>query len=215
MRPGLAPARALLAFALAALALPGGAASLQAQPPQAQGPPVFGTGVELVRLDVVALDKGGRPVTGLSRGDFAVEEEGRLQTVESFEPVVVRGGRPASPDEPPRLTGARLRAPSEGRCLLFFVDDIHVAPPTMARVSEALHRFLETDVREGDWITVVAPEEQLWWTARNAWEYSQLATVVGRLVGQGKGDSAGDWAVLHAVEYGKEGVGGMSAALGP
>ncbi len=207
---------ALVAFALGALALPRGAAPQQAQAsPQAQAPPVFGTGVELVRLDVVVLDKEGRPVTGLSRGDFAVGEEGRPQAIESFEPVIVRGGRPASPDEPPRLTGARLRAPSEGRCLLFFVDDIHVAPPTMARVSEALRRFLETDVREGDWITVVAPEEQLWWTARNAWEYRQLAAVVGRLVGQGKGDSAGDWAVLHAVEYGKEGVGGMSAALGP
>jgi VWFA-related protein len=152
-------------------------------------------------------------VTGLAREDFVVEEGGRPQAVESFEPVAVRGGRPVSPDEPPRLTGARLRAPSEGRCLLFLVDDIHVAPPTMARVSEALRRFLEKDVREGDWVTVVAPQAQLWWTARNAWEYRQLATVVGRLVGQGKGDSAGDWAVLHAVEYGKEGIGGMSAAL--
>ena len=133
-------------------------------------------------------------MTGLSRGDFVVEEEGRPQTVESFEPVIVRGGRPATPDEPPRLTGARLRAPSEGRCLLIFVDDIHVSNPTMERVRTSLRRFLETDVREGDWVTVVAPEQQLWWTARNAWEYRQLAGVVGRLVGQGAGDSYGDWA---------------------
>ena len=211
---GPRPTGTLVAFALAALAVPRGAAQAQPQvPPQA--PPVFGTGVELVRLDVVVLDKDGRPLTGLTREDFAVEEEGRPQTIESFEPVVVRGGRPSTRDEPARLTGARLRAPSEGRCLLFFVDDIHVAPPTMARVREALRRFLETDVREGDWVTVVAPKEQLWWTARNVWEYRQLAAVVGRLVGQGEGDSAGDWAVLHAVEYGKEGVGGMSAALGP
>jgi VWFA-related protein len=178
-------------------------------------PPVFGVAVDLVRLDVVVLDEDGRPVTGLSREDFVVEEEGRRQAVESFEPVIVRGDRPVTPDEAPRLTGARLRAPSEGRCLLFFVDDVHVAPPAMERVRAALRRFLDADVREGDWVTVVAPEQQLWWTARNAWEYRQLAAVVSRLVGQGKGDSAGDWAVLHAVEYGKEGIGGMSAALGP
>ena len=98
-----------------------------------------------------------------------VQEEGRRQTVESFEPVIVRGGRPAARDEPPRLTGARLRAPSEGRCLLIFIDDIHVSPPTMERVRVSLRRFLEMDVREGDWVTVVAPEQQLWWTARNAW----------------------------------------------
>ena len=64
----------------------------------------------------------------------------------------------------------------------------------MERVRTSLRRFLETDVREGDWVTVVAPEQQLWWTARNAWEYRQLAGVVGRLVGQGAGDSYGDWA---------------------
>jgi len=220
MRLGLSPSGALLAVAFSALALPRGATpqpTRTAQQAQAtpQAPPVFGTGVDLVRLDVVVLDKEGRPLSGLSREDFRVEEQGRSQTIGSFEPVVVRGGRPPSADEPPRLTGARLRAPSEGRCVLFFVDDVHVAPPTMARVSEALRRFLDSDVREGDWVTVVAPEEQLWWTARNAWEYRQLAAVVGRLVGQGKGDSAGDWAVLHAVEYGKEGVGGTSAALGP
>jgi VWFA-related protein len=166
-----------------------------------------------VRLDVVVLDKDGRPVTGLAREDFSVEEEGRPQAVESFEPVIVRGGRPATPDEPPRLTGARLRAPSEGRCLLFFVDDIHVSPPAMARVQTALRHFLETDVREGDWVTVVAPQQQLWWTARNAWEYGQLAGVVGRLVGQGLGDRYGDWARVHALEYGQEGIGGMSAAV--
>ncbi len=195
-------------WALALAALPSGGASQQAPTP-----PVFGVAVDLVRLDVVVLDEGGRPVTGLTREDFVVEEEGRHQTVESFEPVVVRGSRPATRDEPPRLTGARLRAPSEGRCLLFFVDDIHVSPPTMARVQSALRHFLETDVREGDWVTVVAPRQQLWWTARNAWEYGHLAGVVSRLVGQGVGDSYGDWARVHALEYGREGIGGMSAAV--
>ena len=53
-------------------------------------------------------------------------------------------------------------------------------------------------------------EQQLWWTARNAWEYGQLAGVVARLVGQGIGDSYGDWATVRALEYGREGIGGMS-----
>ncbi len=227
MRLGPFPSGALVAAAIAASALPRGAAPQQATPPAqatAQAPPVFGTGVELVRLDVVVLDKEGQPVTGLSREEFRVEEQGRPQAIESFEPVVVRGGRPASPDEPPKLTGARLRAPSEGRCLLFFVDDIHVAPPAMERVCEALRRFLKSDVREGDWVTVVAPEEQLWWTARNAWEYRQLAAVVGRLVGQGRGDTAGDWAAVRSLEYGLPGLdssaglvmaGGTGQSAGP
>ena len=175
--------------------------------------PVFPAAVDLVRLDVVVLDEGGRPVTGLSREDFVVEEDGRRQAVESFEPVAVRGGRPASQDGPPRLTGARLRAPSEGRCLLLFVDDTHIAQPTMERVRTSVRHFLETDVREGDWVTVVAPEQQLWWTARNAWEYRQLAAVVDRLVGQGRGDTAGDWATVRALEYGTPGLDASSGLV--
>lgn len=201
------------AVALASLLLAASDGHGQAPPQAPLPPPVFGAAVELVRLDVVVLGKDGRPVTGLSREDFVVEEEGRRQTVESFEPVVVRGGRPATLDEPPRLSGARLRAPSEGRCLLIFVDDIHVSPPTMERLRVSLRRFLETDVREGDWVTVVAPEQQLWWTARNAWEYRQLAGVVGRLTGQGRGDTAGDWAAVHALEYGLPGLDASSGMV--
>ncbi|HUL79490.1 MAG TPA: VWA domain-containing protein [Vicinamibacteria bacterium] len=203
------PASALALATLAALATAGTSPAVGA----GQQPPVFGTAVELVRLDVVVLDKDGRPVTGLSRDDFVVEEEGRLQRVDSFEPVVVAAARPRTPDEPPRLTGARLRAPSEGRCFLLFVDDVHLAPPTMERVRVSLRRFLETDVREGDWVTLVAPEQELWWTARSAWEYRQLAAVVGRLAGQGRGDDYGDWVAVRAVEYGLPPVGGRSAVM--
>ena len=182
-------------------------------PPDGQTP-VFGAAVELVRIDVVVLDQDGRPVTGLTRDDFAVEEEGRPQAITSFEPVVVRGARPLPADEPPRLGAARLRAPSEGRCVLLLVDDIHLSPPVAERVRQALRKFLETDVREGDWVTVVAPWQQLWWTARNGWEYRQLASVVSRISGQGSADSYHDFMVVRTVEYGQMGmVGGQSPAV--
>jgi VWFA-related protein len=193
------------AITLSLLAAPG-----LAQAPPA--PPVFGVAVELVRLDVIVLDREGRPVTGLRREDFVVEEDDRPQAIESFEPVVVRASRPPVL-EPPRLSANRLRAPSEGRCVLLFVDDVHVAPANMAGVRRAIRRFLETDVREGDWVTLVAAKQQLWWTGRSAWEHRQLASVAERLVGQGRGDSYGDWARVRAVEFGQEGIGGQSRAV--
>ncbi|HUP23985.1 MAG TPA: VWA domain-containing protein [Thermoanaerobaculia bacterium] len=42
-------------------------------------------GVELVELYLVALDRNGTPVHGLDRDDFKVFEEGKEQTVESFQ----------------------------------------------------------------------------------------------------------------------------------
>jgi VWFA-related protein len=183
-------------------------------PVTAPGQPlVFGTGVELVRLDALVLDGSGRPVTGLTQGDFEIEESGRVQTITSFEPVVVRAARPAVAAEPPRLSAARLRAPSEGRSLLLYFDDVHVRQSSIERVRQALRRFLERDLREGDLVTLVAPEQEAWWTARNAWEYRQLAGVVERLKGQGGGDTYGDWEALRALEAGLPGATGGRAVM--
>jgi VWFA-related protein len=205
MRLGSATAFVLIGLAL--FAPPRGRAA-----PQVPPPPVFGTGVDVVRLDVLVLDEDGRPVTGLSREDFEIEEGGRPQPITSFEPVVVGAGRPARP-EPQRIGSARLRAPSEGRCVFLYVDDLHVNPTSMPRIREAIRRFLENDVREGDWVTLVAPEQELWWTARNGWEYRELATVAGRLTGQGGGDTHQDWAMVTALEEQRPGVGGGRAVM--
>lgn len=43
-----------------------------------QTPPTFPAGVELVRIDVVVLERNGRPVTGLSAADFEIIENGNL-----------------------------------------------------------------------------------------------------------------------------------------
>lgn len=190
---------------------PGGGAQAPTSPPQPAAQ--FGAAVELVRLDVLVLDKNDSPVTGLTAADFEVDDGGRPQAITSFEPVVVRGTRTTPATEPPRLDAARLRTPSEGRCILLFVDDVHLSPPVAEGVRQALQRFLASDVREGDWVTLVAPFQQLWWTARNAWEYRQLAAVIGQVKGHGNGDSYGDWAAVRAAEYGQMGTGGESAAL--
>ena len=180
--------------------------------PAGQATPVFGAAVELVRIDAVVVDRDGRPVTGLTAADFDVSDGGRPQAITSFEPVVVRGPQPAAAVEPPRLGTARLRAPSEGRCVLLFVDDIHISPPAAENVRQSLRRFLETDVREGDWVTVFAPVQQLWWTARNGWEYRQLAQALAQVRGHAIADGFGDWAIVRADEYGLVGGGPAASA---
>jgi VWFA-related protein len=183
-----------------------GSPQAPAKPAASQPTPVFGAAVELVRIDALVLDKDGRPVTGLTQADFEVEEGGQPQAITSFEPVVVSGTRPAPVVEPPRLSAGRLRSPTEGRCLVLYFDDVHVRQASIERVRQALRRFIERDLREGDWVTVVAPEQEVWWTARNAWEYRQLSAVIERLKGQGSGDSYGDWQAVRALESGLSGA---------
>jgi VWFA-related protein len=168
-----------------------------------QQPPVFRAESELVRLDVVVLDADGRPVTGLERDDFTVEEDGRPQVVESFEPVVMQA-RPAVEPEAPRLSFGRIRPPSEGRSFFVFFDSTHVTASASEAVRVSLRRFVATELREGDWFTVTAPEQGIWWTARSAWEYEQLAAVIGRLQGEYVRDplrvGMSDWRAMAIVE---------------
>jgi Ca-activated chloride channel family protein len=54
------------------------------RPPNPQVP-TFRAGVNAVLVDVVVIDKDGQPVSGLSREDFQIFEDGVLQTVATFD----------------------------------------------------------------------------------------------------------------------------------
>ena len=46
--------------------------------------PTFRSGVDLVEVYVTVLDAGGAPVTGLTRDDFVLLEDGESQTIQTF-----------------------------------------------------------------------------------------------------------------------------------
>ena len=79
------------------LLLAAGVASAQ-EPPKL---PTFPSQVELITVDAVVVDADGRPVPGLTKDDFVVKEDGRVQEIASFEPFVQE---PAdAPAEPPAV----------------------------------------------------------------------------------------------------------------
>jgi VWFA-related protein len=61
------------------------AASPQAQTPQANSVPTVKTKARLVLVDVVVTNNKGEPVPGLKKEDFEVSEDGKPQTVSTFE----------------------------------------------------------------------------------------------------------------------------------
>ena len=176
-------------------------------PVAAQEPamPVFGVELDIVRLDVVVLDDDGTPVTGLVAGDFEIVEDGEPRDVVSFEPVVVRS-RPGAGDDASRISANRLRSPAEGRSIVVLFDDIHVTPVVSEYVRDALVRFIEEDLRDGDWLTVLSPGQGLRWTGRTTWEHQQMVPFVRRLQGQLVRDPTAtgisDWEAVRTNEYG-------------
>src|SRR5579871_6172663 len=51
------------------------------QQPQPQRPPIFRANIDVVRVDVLAVDNG-KPIAGLTPADFEVRDNGVLQTVD-------------------------------------------------------------------------------------------------------------------------------------
>lgn len=182
--------------------------SLDGSDLQSQAPPTFHSDTEVVRLDVVVLDGRGQPVTGLTASDFVVEESGKPRSITSFEPIVVQVPTAQESSDslvpPPPYGVPRVLNPEEGRCVLIFFDDVHLTSPTDGWLAPRVQAFLARELRDGDWLTLVAPHSGIWWTARTTWEYRQVPAVIARVRGQlvrdpfRKGMSEVD--AMHAVE---------------
>jgi len=169
--------------------------------------PTFPSDVELVRIDVVVLDKNGQPVTGLTAADFEVTEGGKAHEIASFEPVVVRvPAAPTGSASPPAVSGSMAPTPEENRYFLIFFDDVHVSASATTNVRTQLAQFVDRETHEGDWVTIVSPLAGLRWTARTAYERRQLPAVIQSLKGQlvrnvHRADPSA-FAAMQASEYG-------------
>ncbi len=56
--------------------------------PMPDSTPTFKSNSRLVVVDVVVIGKDGNPIAGLDKGDFTILEDGKVQTLQAFEPHV-------------------------------------------------------------------------------------------------------------------------------
>ena len=96
----------------------------------AQQPPVFKAGINLVEVDAVVDDGKGHPVRGLAQTDFAIREDGKPVTIESFAELDADGAATAA----------------DARFVVLLLDD-WTPPNTTVNVQRIAHRFIE---RMGD-----------------------------------------------------------------
>ena len=140
-------------------------ASGSAQAPQAPGPkpqaPIFRAGIELVTVDVTALDSNGRQVTDLTTADFQVEIDGDRRQVTSAEyvrsadPLRVIGAKPkiAAPDE--TFSSSNAKGAPSGRLILILVDQGNIRTGSARAVMNSAKKFVDTLTPE-DRVAVIA-----------------------------------------------------------
>jgi VWFA-related protein len=150
MARGLLPSTALALMSAAAV-------GAQAPPPSPEKVPEFAVGTQLVRIDVVVTDEDGKPVSSLTRDDFAVFEDKHPQEIANFE--AYSGGRPL-----PTTEGTEPLTPSpdeeiEGyrrRFVVFAIDDLHIDPGDLSAAKDAMRRFVREQLSAEDQVAVVA-----------------------------------------------------------
>jgi VWFA-related protein len=122
-------------------------AAPQEAPPQS--PPVFRTGVKLVRVDVTVRGRGDRPVDDLQAGDFDIEEDGLPQAVETFQFVRLTGQPRPEDDDALEIRSPEhaeaVAARDDVRLFAIFLDDYHVdfLPVVTLPLRQALAGFVE------------------------------------------------------------------------
>ena len=101
--------------------------------------PQFKSGVDVVRFDVVVLDKDRHPIAGLSADDFHVSENGKPVRIAAFEAVTIPGATsapaPVSTSFDPRVDVVSNQRTGPGRLVVIVLDRTipHEWPMTHAR----------------------------------------------------------------------------------
>ena len=161
---------AILSVSLLAGA-PHGQTATQGQPPpqpqpQQQQPPIFRSGVDVIRLDVSVLDKDRRPVRGLTAADFTVLENGKAQRIVAVTEMA------ASEQDPTPSAWMRMVPPDvsandltdmtgDGRFVAIVMDDWNIPFDDHEIIlnTRAVGRYLVDALNPSDVAAVIFPQQ--------------------------------------------------------
>ena len=124
--------------------------------------PIFRTGINYIRVDVIATDGDGNHVTDLTLDDFEVYEDDVLQDVDSFQRIEV-DTLPQLAGEPLTEVGVRrsdlelAAGRADVRVFVIFLDDYHVREGNSIQAGLMLTDFLENDLIPTDLVGVMYP----------------------------------------------------------
>ena len=161
--------------------------------PAPQAAPVFPSEVEVITIDAVVVDGDGRPVTGLTRDEFRVFEDGKPQEIVTFEPYD-RGATPSGEEEgqaPPVIAANERGTELRGRAFALLLDDVFTPVQAAAEVRKAAESFLRNSVGPGDEVTIATTSGDAYWSAGLPEGLEDLLAVAARFKGRDTGGRFG------------------------
>jgi VWFA-related protein len=159
----------------------------QTKPQQKPEPPgdaqdVIKFETSLVQTDVTVFDKNGRFVDGLKPEQFQLKINNTQREISFFERVASganSAGQPATPVDPNSVEARKREA--QRRAVIFFVDDLHLAPDSLARTRQALLDFIDHRIGENDLVAITSPSGQIGFLQQFTASKDALRSAVARL----------------------------------
>ena len=119
----------------------------------------------LVQTDVMVFDKQGKFIDNLKPEQFALKVNGKPREISFFE--MVKAG---SANEESQLAAARGVASAKsgapipldrGRCVFFYLDDLHLSVGSMHHTRKMLAQFVERQMGQNDQVAITAASGQV------------------------------------------------------
>ena len=129
-----------------------------AQAPQAPPSVTFQVEVNYVDIDAIVTDANGNFVSGLTREDFEVFEDGKPQKIEMFSYVelpVERPDRFAVLGRPVTSDARSNARPFDGRVYVLVLDDVDISPMRTSIVKKSAREFIDRHFGANDLASVV------------------------------------------------------------
>ncbi|MDX6403647.1 MAG: hypothetical protein QOH70_1102 [Blastocatellia bacterium] len=153
-------------------------AQIKPQTEQQNQGDVIRVNTELVQTDVMVFDKQGRFVDGLKPQQFALKVDNKPQTISFFEQVTSGSLRGETKTQ---TTGVTSAAVVRGRTVIFFADDLHLAPGSLVRTRKALLEFIDHGMAENDQVAITSSSGQIGFLQQFTDDRVALRTAVSRL----------------------------------
>jgi len=147
----------VLVFAIAAIGF-----SQETKPKPANDSDVVRISTNLIQVDVSVTDKKGNAVTDLKPEEIEIYENGKLQSVSNFNFVpgtrvsakAAEAARKSSPP-PVNLPAPPIRPENVRRTVALVVDDLTLSVGSTVWVKEALKKFVNEQMQEGDLVAII------------------------------------------------------------
>lgn len=146
--------------------------------PEAQDVIKFDT--SLVQTDVSVFDKNGRFVDGLKPEQFVLKIDKTQREISFFERVTA-GGMSREREDGKSGTGETPKSDVPRRSVIFYVDDLHLAPDSLERTRRSLLEFINGGIGANDLVAITSPSGQIGFLQQLTTDKEALRAAVARL----------------------------------